>query len=339
MLQYLKAVGREIFTSKSKGAVALLIVYFYVTFIFAVTFFLTEADVVTPADFNPATGNNTLCSTLTSCYVALVSTRLHLGVGLICSRRIVIYVYLVFVSNLINCVTVQVRLTLFDGTGFDLLGFSLAMRPGYGLLMIGYCCFASFVLLNGLIGVFRTVFDEVADDRVKHGAPSAVERGLAATGALGRARWSMRTHPWFPLLATAYAALALIEPFVIVLHDYVPRNVWIDLQFVVLFLSTGLCIAVLVNTCLSVAADVEWNGASGGSWAVVRVVVDGVAAFELFCFAFGWGLLLFNPGLATLRCLRIFRILWLVGLDEALLETGETRIMTLAKLGHLTLRC
>ena len=203
--------------------------------------------------------------------------------------------------------------------------------------MVGYCCFASFVLLNGLIGVFRTVFDEVADDRVGRNAPAAVERGLAATGALGRARWSMRTHPGFPLLAIAYFVLALAEPFVIAMHGNVSREFWLGLQFGVLFLSTALCLMVLGYTGRSVVSDVGWVG-TGGPLAVVREVMDGVALFELLCLGLGWGLLPFAPGLAALRCLRIFRVLWLVGLDEARLETGETKIMTPGKLGHLMLR-
>ena len=73
--QYLKSMGREVFTSKSKGALALLVVYFYVTYVVSLAFFLADADVVTPPDVNPATGNNTLCGTLDNCYVALVSAR------------------------------------------------------------------------------------------------------------------------------------------------------------------------------------------------------------------------------------------------------------------------
>ena len=205
--------------------------------------------------------------------------------------------------------------------------------------MVGYVCFASFVLLNGLIGVFRTAFDEVADDRVRGDAPASVERGLAAAGPLGRARWSLRTHPLFPLFAVAYAALAVAEPFAIALHNTVDRRSWLLLQFCILALSTTLSLAMLIATARGVAADVEWKDKGRGPWDLARLVVDGVAAFELLCLGLGMGLLLFSPGLAALRCLRLFRVLWLIGLDEARLDGGETRMMTPAKLGHLTLRC
>lgn len=46
--------------------------YFYVTFVFSVAAFVAEADVVTPADSSPVTGNSTLCGTVEGCFVTLV---------------------------------------------------------------------------------------------------------------------------------------------------------------------------------------------------------------------------------------------------------------------------
>ena len=80
-VQYLEGIGAEIFTAKSKGGVVLLVIYFYVTYVFAVLFYIEEATLITPNDTNPTTGNATLCATITGCYLTLTRLNLYDGTG------------------------------------------------------------------------------------------------------------------------------------------------------------------------------------------------------------------------------------------------------------------
>ena len=81
-VQYLEGIGTEIFTAKSKGGLMLLAIYFYVTYIFAAIFYIEDANwIVTPNDVNPTTGNNTLCGTLTGCYLTMLRLTLYDGTG------------------------------------------------------------------------------------------------------------------------------------------------------------------------------------------------------------------------------------------------------------------
>ena len=132
-VKYLEAIGCELLTAKSKGGIVLVIFYFYITYVFAVIFWMEETNLVTPVDTNPTTGNNTLCDTLTGCYITML------------------------------------RLTLYDGTGFDFLGEVIASRSGgMSTLLMLYMCFSAMILLNGLIGVFGTAF-EIGEDEDEEG--------------------------------------------------------------------------------------------------------------------------------------------------------------------------
>ena len=61
----------------------LLAMYFYVTFVFAMLFWIDQGNLVTPAssDIDPLTGNNTLCGTLIGCSVVLTRMTLYDGTG------------------------------------------------------------------------------------------------------------------------------------------------------------------------------------------------------------------------------------------------------------------
>ena len=88
-VQYLEGIGSEIFTAKSKGGLVLLAIYFYVTYIFAAIFYIEDRTrIVTPSDVNPTTGNNTLCGTLTGCYLTMLRLTLYDGAGAGPSRRV-----------------------------------------------------------------------------------------------------------------------------------------------------------------------------------------------------------------------------------------------------------
>ena len=80
-VQYLEGIAAEIFTAKSKGGLVLLIIYFYVTYVFAILFYIEEDTLSTPNDTNPTTGNSTLCATITGCYLTLTRLNLYDGTG------------------------------------------------------------------------------------------------------------------------------------------------------------------------------------------------------------------------------------------------------------------
>ena len=83
--RYLTAIAYEFFTAKSKGGVVLLAIYFYVTFVFAMLFWIDEGALVTPPsqDIDPTTGNNTLCGSLAGCALVLTRLTLYDGTGMI----------------------------------------------------------------------------------------------------------------------------------------------------------------------------------------------------------------------------------------------------------------
>ena len=122
-VQYMESIGCELFTAKSKGGVVLLIIFFYVTYVFAMVFWIEDRNLVTPNDTSPITGNNTVCGTLMGCTITLM------------------------------------RLSFYDGTGFDYLSEVIASRsPILTGLLIFYMVFTAMILLNGLIGIFGSAF-------------------------------------------------------------------------------------------------------------------------------------------------------------------------------------
>lgn len=69
-------------------------------------------------------------------------------------------------GTLTACFITMMRLSLYDGTGFDFLWAVIADGSGgLGFLLIAYMCLAAMILLNGLIGVFGSAFtsDEIED--------------------------------------------------------------------------------------------------------------------------------------------------------------------------------
>jgi hypothetical protein len=62
-------------------------------------------------------------------------------------------------SSVRSCFLTMMRLSLYDGTGFDFLKSVIDNgNGGLGFLLILYMCFNAMILLNGLIGVFGSSF-------------------------------------------------------------------------------------------------------------------------------------------------------------------------------------
>ena len=125
-LKYLKRLGNEIFSAKSRGGAVILTMFFYVTYLFSVVFWVEKGYIVTP---DTGYENGYVCGTLPLCFITMM------------------------------------RLALYDGTGFDYFT-AIAQEGhkdsyGFATLAIIYTIFTGMILLNGLIGIFGHAF---ADD-------------------------------------------------------------------------------------------------------------------------------------------------------------------------------
>lgn len=116
---FLERLAIEIFTVHSRGGLVLLAMYFYISYLFAVVFWLEEPH------FEASTfssGSND-CQTLNNCFITML------------------------------------RLACYDTVGWDYLqGLMNAGRRGYAFLLILYVIVATIFLLNGLVGIFSKVF-------------------------------------------------------------------------------------------------------------------------------------------------------------------------------------
>ena len=125
-IKYLRKLGDEIFSAKSRGGAVILTMFFYVTYLFSVVFWVEKGYIVTP---DTGYENGYVCGTLPLCFITMM------------------------------------RLALYDGTGFDYFT-AVALEGhkdsyGFATLAIIYTIFAAMILLNGLIGIFGHAF---ADD-------------------------------------------------------------------------------------------------------------------------------------------------------------------------------
>lgn len=73
-LLYMEALGAEFFSAKSRGAVVILAIFFYLTYIFGVIFWLEVPTLMT--------GAGDSCGTLTSCFIVCMRLAFYDGTGL-----------------------------------------------------------------------------------------------------------------------------------------------------------------------------------------------------------------------------------------------------------------
>jgi len=129
VLQYLEKIGEELFTTTSKGGVVVLGFFFYMAYILGVAFWQTTA---TLPLLSPEGGPN---GTLSEC------------------------------DTLSHCFLIMLRLTFWDGSGFDFLKSVMDYGAGgWVLMLVLYMCFSAMVLLNGLIGIFGGAFQSATEE-------------------------------------------------------------------------------------------------------------------------------------------------------------------------------
>ena len=143
-VKHMEAIAFELFTAKSKGGIVLFSIFLFTTYVFAMVFWIEDRSVVTPNDVSPITGNNTVCGTLMGCTITLL------------------------------------RLSFYDGTGFDFLGEVIATRSFLHTgLLIFYLVFTGMILLNGLVGIFGAAFAvSLFDDSANEENPKQAGAGL-----------------------------------------------------------------------------------------------------------------------------------------------------------------
>eukprot|EP01040_Poterioochromonas_malhamensis_P015196 gene15197-16966_t len=56
--------------------------------------------------------------------------------------------------------------------------------------------------------------------------------------------------------------------------------------------------------------DREYDKEKLAPWQIAVAICQGEVLLDAFCLLFGWCTIFSNPGLAALRCLRVFRLLW-----------------------------
>jgi len=129
VLQYLEKLGKELFTVESKGGVVVLGFFFYMAYVMGVSFWQKTADWALTSPEGGTSGTLSECDTLPHCFL------------------------------------IMLRLTFFDGSGFDFLKSIMDdNQPGLVTLLVLYMCVSALVLLNGLIGIFGGTFASATEE-------------------------------------------------------------------------------------------------------------------------------------------------------------------------------
>jgi len=126
--------------------------------------------------------------------------------------------------------------------------------------------------------------------------------GMAATfneeSAGDVALLSLAKRWWFKLFLIISLCFALIEPFLVAFPD----TTYPAAQVIVLAVSSGLFLFGYGATMAAME--------SGSFFRRLRDGFLSEICIEVICFAIGWSLIFRDPGMASLRCFRIFRFVW-----------------------------
>lgn len=115
---YLERIGRELFSGNSLGGLVIVAIFFFISYLFAVIFWVEKSDLLIDGS---KYGND--CTTLNNCFITI----LRLG----------------FLDT--------------NGFDY-LQGIMNSGARGYAFLLLLYVVVAALILLNGLVGVFSRVF-------------------------------------------------------------------------------------------------------------------------------------------------------------------------------------
>lgn len=137
LLQYVDNIRVEIFTTKTKGALGVIFLYFFMAYIYAVVYTQATQYLFLISPEGGDSGHLSQCNTLSHCYY------------------------------------IMIKLPGWDGNGFDYwksLLFHHSIVANFLGVMLGFYLFVmAFIILNGILGIFAgSVFSTVAQEDVKH---------------------------------------------------------------------------------------------------------------------------------------------------------------------------
>ena len=145
---YIRKLYAELFTPDSRGGLVLLLITFYTSYVIAAVLWRDRSvfeHYYDPTGLTNGTAGDWHCVTLRSCWINVV------------------------------------RLTFYDGNGFDLLSSILYSGKWHlFLLLLIYMCFTGIVLLNGLLGIFSYAFEGGASEPRSHSHIKLSELQLSA---------------------------------------------------------------------------------------------------------------------------------------------------------------
>jgi hypothetical protein len=137
LLQYVDNIRVELFTTKTKGALGVITLYFFLAYVFAVVYTHATRNMPLISPEGGTSGHISQCDTLSHCYYIMIK-----------------------ISN-------------WDGNGFDYwksLLFHHSILANFLGVMLGFYVFImDFIILNGILGIFAGgVFANVAQEEVKN---------------------------------------------------------------------------------------------------------------------------------------------------------------------------
>jgi len=137
LLQYVDNIRVELFTTKTKGALGVITLYFFLAYVFAVVYTHATRNMPLISSEGGTSGHISQCDTLSHCYYIMIK-----------------------ISN-------------WDGNGFDywksLLFHNSLLANFLGVILGFYVFIMDFIILNGILGIFAGgVFANVAQEEVKN---------------------------------------------------------------------------------------------------------------------------------------------------------------------------
>ena len=137
LLQYVDNIRIEIFTTKTKGALGVIALYFFLCYIYAVIYTHATRNLPLISPEGGISGDVSQCDTLSHCYF------------------------------------IMIKIAGWDGNGFDFwksLLFHHSRLANFLGVMLGFFIFVmDFIILNGILGIFAgNVFATVAQEDIKN---------------------------------------------------------------------------------------------------------------------------------------------------------------------------
>jgi hypothetical protein len=128
VLEYLESIAQEFFTTSSKGGTVILSFFFFLAYTTGVIFWIETRNLPLSSPEGGTSGTLSQCDTLAHCFL------------------------------------IMLRITFWDGDGFDYLKSLMDYNlNGLVVLLIIYMCISAMVLLNGMIGIFSSTINRITE--------------------------------------------------------------------------------------------------------------------------------------------------------------------------------